>query len=77
MDELQLIEYKIWRIRDELAEVYLKKPFDGSYQQGAKYAPALELLADAAEAVDKLRREEKCTLITKDMRRNNELYPRD
>jgi len=58
MDDLQLIEYKIWRIRDELAELYLKAPFDGSYQKGAKYAPALELLAKAAEAVDKLRREE-------------------
>ena len=58
MDDLQLIEYKIWRIRDELAELYLKAPFDGTYQQGAKYAPALELLAKAADAVDKLRREE-------------------
>ena len=55
MDELGHIAYKIWRIRDELAEVYQKKPFDGTYQQGAKYAPALKLLADAAEAVDKLR----------------------
>ena len=58
MDELGQIAYKIWRIRDDLAEVYLKKPFDGTYQQGAKYAPALELLAKSAEAVDKLRREE-------------------
>ena len=58
MDELGHIAYKIWRIRDELAEVYLKKPFDGSYEQGAKYAPALKLLASAAEAVDKLRKDE-------------------
>ena len=58
MDELQNIEFKIWRIRDELAEVYLKAPFDGSYDKGAKYAPILEMLAKAADAVDKLRREE-------------------
>ena len=47
----------IWKIRDDLTEIYYEAGMGDLESRAAKFAPIQEMLANAAEAVDKLRRE--------------------